>query len=99
MKNFEEIHPLENGLFWSAKFHSWNQRTDEIYYVITIFKLNNDEYTPVNRFGIFTYYSGNYVKQDEDLLHTLKVLALKGKTNIPKEVLWGGPGPLKLDEQ
>ena len=44
--DFEEKTGLSNGLYWTAKYHSYNQRYNDIFYVITLYRSENNDFAP-----------------------------------------------------
>ena len=77
MLNFGDKHPLSTNLFWSARFESWNQRNNDVYYCITIFKKKGEKYIPQNNFTVTKYCTDDYLKEDGSLFERLAVLVEK----------------------
>jgi hypothetical protein len=99
MEDIIEKQLLGNDLSWNAKFHSFDQRNSEVYFVLTIYKLVNDEYLPVNKFGVSTYeYYNRDVDEKVYYIDQLTTIAKEGKTNISPEILWKGLGQDHIDK-
>ncbi|MFC1669319.1 hypothetical protein ACFL20_02945 [Spirochaetota bacterium] len=100
-KDFYEKTEINNGLYWSAEFHSLNERYDDLYYVVTVYKKDIHEYIPRKRFGVVVDVPlhGKNADEKHDVIFTdLSNRARKGKTNIPKDVLWKGIGQDNIDK-
>ena len=74
MFDFEDKHPLSKKIFWSATFESWNQRSNDLYYSITIFKKKGKKYILQDNFTIQTYGTDDSVKENEALFERLAIL-------------------------
>lgn len=102
--DFNEKSPLPNGLFWTAKFHSFNQRYMDLYYVITLHEKSGNEFNAVKRFGVVIsepYDCSRLLSFNETktlIFSDLANLADFGKTNIPDSVLWKGIGQENIDK-
>ncbi|MHA1291702.1 MAG: hypothetical protein ACTSQJ_03425 [Promethearchaeota archaeon] len=102
--NFDEKTPLKDDIYWSAKFHSFNQRKNDLYYIITVYKKEQEDFIPKERFGVVVS-DPRYIeditpfpKKREYILNFLARQAERRKTNIPENILWKGIGQEDIDK-
>ena len=102
--NFTKKRKLHNGLYWTAIFHSFNQRHNDLYYVITLYEKSQDDFMPCNRFGVVisepSFFEKPISKSEisEYIIKNLETQAEHGVTNIPKNILWKGLGQEDIDK-
>jgi len=77
--DFTQPNPLANGVSWTARFHSFNQRKLDVYYIITLYRQEKAYKT-----------FGARVNSYDDIAAALARVAHSGRTNIPPGVLWRG---------
>ena len=89
--DFTQPTSLPNSATWTATFDSYNQRTEEVYYCITVHTLDSQ---PVSFMACVDYAWATDGMDEEAIAHGLKVrlgeIALTGKTNTTYQS--NGPG-------
>ena len=98
--DFNDKTEIKKGLYWSAKLHSLNERYDDWYYVLTIYKKDNEDFIPKKRYGVVIsdpLHTGSAYEKREKIFIALSNQAKIGKTNIPENVLWKGIGQDNID--
>ena len=97
--NFIEKRLLKDNYYWTAEYHSFDQRHGDIYYVMTIYEKEGETFTPIKRYGTrFSEYSKGSQSETEFLLKELTASAKEGKTNIPSNIYWKGIGQDEIDQ-
>ena len=97
--DFNEKTLIKDNYYWSAKYHSFDQRHGDIYYVMTIHEKTNDEMKAIKRFGVrFSEYMKGDRSEYVFLFEELSKLATLEDTNIPSSILWKGIGQDHIDQ-
>lgn len=74
MPIFNDKHLLNDDMYWSAQFESWNQRTDELYYQINLFQKAGMDFKTTATFSVQTYFSGNTLMENDALFQKIQSL-------------------------
>lgn len=104
IKKISEMHienkiHIQDNSFWDAQYHSFDQRNENIYYVITLYHKEGDDFIPFKRFGAwFPEYEIKGVADYEGTVKALAPIAKSGKTNIPSKIFWKGLGQDDIDQ-
>jgi len=82
---------LEGDIYWDAICHSFDQRHDCVYYIITHYQKTENSFEAVKRFGVRFFDNALEEHHHDFVVEKVRSLAHMGETNIPKDTLWHGP--------